>query len=75
LIRVSIPLEKFDSFPDDTSVKWGFSMQGGHKLESFMSDEEFSNFLKENNLIVYKHHIKDYEHGTTFGDFTIEGMK
>ncbi|WP_018132580.1 hypothetical protein [Effusibacillus pohliae] len=71
MIQVSLGREHVAEWPEKAFAKWGFARKEGNHLVAAMSEETFEQFLKENNLIVYKHHIKQYEDGKILGDFTV----
>ncbi|BCJ85243.1 hypothetical protein [Effusibacillus dendaii] len=71
MIQVEMNQEQFARLPEQDTQKWGFQAKEGNRLTAAMSVEQFSAFLRDNNLIVYKQHIKDYEHGTIYGEFNL----
>ncbi|WP_380026711.1 hypothetical protein [Effusibacillus consociatus] len=72
MIRVSIAAGKMDESVEEAYVKWwGFEKKEGNHLTAAMRDEDFKDFLKTNNLIVYKNHIKEYQDGDILGDFSV----
>jgi hypothetical protein len=71
VIQVSIEGEKFGDLKEDAYVRWGFESKDGNRLVAAMKDEDFAEFLRVNNLIVYKNHIKEYQDGDVLGDFTL----
>ncbi len=40
-----------------------------YQLNSIISEDEFNQFLKENNIILYKNVLKQYEDGEIIGYF------
>ena len=56
----------FDAVPRGRAA---FADQDG-RLIGRMSADEFSDFLKDNNLITYHDSLKSYESGEKIGEFT-----
>lgn len=71
VIRVSIDSSKTEDLQEGTFVKWGFEREAGNQLVAAMQDEHFKEFLRVNNLILYKNHIKEYQDGDFIGDFGV----
>ncbi|MFV9511603.1 hypothetical protein [Tepidibacillus sp. LV47] len=71
MITVRIENEYMNSLYFD-ALDFGKSQfsQENNNYVATMSNEEFDQFLKSNNLIVYKNHLKFYESREVVGTFT-----
>ncbi|OEF99393.1 hypothetical protein BHF71_02065 [Vulcanibacillus modesticaldus] len=44
----------------------------GNQYTASLSEEEYNNFIKDNNLIPYKNLLKQYENGEIIGSFELD---
>ncbi len=70
MIEVLISSGKFAERPDDLYGEWGFQ-QNGNQLTVAMQEREFEDFLRANNLVVYKDELKSYQDGKVVGKFRL----
>lgn len=72
MIRVTVTDEAAEALQEGSYVKWGFARAEGNRLSAALTRDQFEEFLKENNLIVYKNNIKAYQDGEEVGEFNVD---
>ncbi|MGZ4032751.1 MAG: hypothetical protein ACXVP2_11395 [Tumebacillaceae bacterium] len=70
MYKVSIYRNQLEKMQHDKSLTHLYPANN-EMLQQKMSDEEFEEFLKTNNLIVYHNHLKNYQDGIVCGEFTV----
>lgn len=67
-IRVNLYRNHFDQMDHDKSLD-AFVPVNNEMLQHEMSREDFKQFCFANNLIPYKHLLKNYHSGKVYGEF------
>lgn len=70
MYKVSIYPDQLNQLHHDKTLEHLYPANNG-ELQQKMTQEEFDEFLKSNNLIVYRHHLKKYQDGEICGEFTV----
>lgn len=69
MYKVSIYANQLEKMNQDKSLEHLYPATN-ERLQQKMSQEEFDEFLKTNNLIVYHNHLKSYQDGIICGEFS-----
>lgn len=69
LYKVSLYPEQLAKLHHDKSLEHLYPANNG-AVQKKMTREEFDDFLKTNDLIVYRHHLKSYQEGIVCGEFS-----
>ncbi|HEU4962390.1 MAG TPA: hypothetical protein VFV52_00810 [Bacilli bacterium] len=70
MIKVTLYEDSLGTLDEDKSLD-PFRQSLATKYQAKMNEEEFDEFLKANNLITYRHHLKRYHDGVVCGEFTL----
>ena len=70
MIEVDLYHDAHRAMEADKSLD-GFYPVNSAVLRKKMNEEEFDDFCKANNLILYRNKLKRYEDGMTCGEFTL----
>lgn len=71
MIKVTLYEEKFGALDEDKSLDQFRMSLSPNKMQTKMTEEEFDAFLKTNNLITYRNHLKRYQDGVVCGEFIL----
>jgi hypothetical protein len=70
MMKVSLYRDHFDQMDHDKTLD-EFVMVNNDSLQQTMTREAFKEFCFANNLIPYKHYLKNYHSGKVYGEFEI----
>jgi hypothetical protein len=59
-------------FNDIHGGRLTFKKDADHQLSATITHEEFEDFCKTNNMIIYHNTLKSYEDGQVYGEFALQ---
>lgn len=72
MIQVKLSEDRVRELKENVFEKWGFQKKADNQVSVAMQEDEFQSFLRTNDLILYKNHIKSYQNGEVYGEFSVD---
>jgi hypothetical protein len=70
VIKISLYRDQLGKMHHDKSLE-DFYPANNTSVQTTMNEEQFDDFCKVNNLILYRHQLKNYQDGVVWGEISV----